>query len=690
MRTVTLGISMLAVAASSAAAQTTVSGANNKSTIDITGPHNTVTVDNAQPGNENNVSKVVQNGWYNTATVQQVGDVNDAEVSQNGSYNQAHYGQFGNDNIVRSSQVHDKHYSKAEQQGDRNVLHMTQTGGWTNASTVTQTGKDNLVSSRQSGNRNVSELLQTGNRNRAVVVQTSGDDNRSTIEQHIDPRIVITGNRHASVEQHGSGNQSSVRQVHWDNVATLVQGTPDLLSQNNYSIISQRSAGNTARVQMLGYGSEQSRQNNSEIIQQHIDPITTNSVADVSISGSGNRSHLTQTGGLHVARVSIAGGGIGIDRTLGRELLNQSFVWQWGNTGHYAQVAIGGSSPERATANEVWIDQKGHHPTVQNHAQLSLQGRGGRVNVTQRINDGDQGGARAEIAQSGRLGRINVHQTGRNLAAITQTGGGEAYLMQSSGSVSDAAPAPGTSYRGNNSFSINQNGLGAVSGQQVGSDNQATVTQKSYNGRVVINQGSHQSASHGSSASVTQGEWDSAEINQNGLRHAAAIEQLGNGTFSSGPGRIAEVRQTGASGNSASIRQTETSGPSAAGDPASGNSASQNQAETLNTSAPADEYYFAGGERSAEARIFQAGSNSTATIEQRGRGQFARIEQRGDGNQAMILQDVAATNATAVIQQDGNGNSYSVTQNQPGQYIHVRQTGTNNSVNTVVQRGPAS
>jgi hypothetical protein len=182
------------------------------------------------------------------------------------------------------------------------------------------------------------------------------------------------------------------------------------------------------------------------------------------------------------------------------------------------------------------------------------------------------------------------------------------------------------------------------------------------------------SATMNLTADVTQsGTRNFAVVGQWGTNLRATVEQLGSGAPSLHNGvSISQLGRT----NSATARQTANVGPSAAGDPASGQSG--------------DEFFFAGGARSAEIVISQSSSGNSATVEQRGRGQRARVEQSGESNVGSILQLEAAANATAILRQTGNRNSYAIEQNQAGQYIVVSQTGNENAVTSIVRRGPGS
>lgn len=633
-----LSTSVIALSTGVATAQTTTNG-SNVSRVEDRGTNNQAVVSNSAQGNDNNSSTVVFDGQGHRATVTQVGDNNSSEARLTGVSNRTDVSQNGN-----------QHQSFVQQVGFSNVVSLS---------------------------------------------QAEGDRNSSIINQELDPRIGSYGNRQASVDQRGSDNRSTVRQVHWDNSATVVQQ-----SQGSESIVRQLSAGNIARVQIFeGF-------NSSFIEQTHIDPIVTRSTANVLLRGYANRSTIYQVGGLHLSDVSMVGGGEGIDRRLGRERGNFGEIYQYGDLGHVARVSVGGRLSTPAIGNSFSVEQRGSHPSVQAFAQVWQHGEGDDLSIRQILLGGEEGGGFADVSQRGRLNDISLTQYGRQFATLTQGLGSFSSLtlrQYDSGGFVDREPRSAQSpHRGNNTFFAAQYGFGnGFSGEQRGADNRATVSQQvgSADNSIELNQGTNSTAVEGASqcqsgcqfvsgasAAFRQGgSFNSARVNQYGAQHSAQVEQFGSVAGGFGKNLVV-ITQTGSIGNRAKVLQTSTVASSALGDPASGNSAAQNQQASGDPNATADAYYFAGGQRNAEARIFQTGANSTASIEQRGRGQFALIEQSGSNNEASILQDVAATNATAVIQQTGNGNSYSVTQSEAGQYIHVRQSGNNNLVTNVIQR----
>lgn len=790
------GSSLLALAAGTAVAQITTTG-TNRSEVQDNGRDNKAQVENGAPENERNASLVVFNGNANRATVSQI-------------------------------------------------------------------GFDNSVATRQQGDSNASAVRQLGFRNSATILQ-AGSLNSSIVDQHLDPRIQIVGDRVAVVEQRGNSNASTVTQVHWNNRATVRQGTEAQASNGGVSTIYQFSAGNVANVTMTGGSPD--LVNRSHVEQTRLDPIVTNSTANVSISGIFNLSYLFQLGannnashtmageqnviiaksyggdhttelqqegyrnfitvnqfagvnntsrvnqragggdrqasvtqggsdhfsevvqsltgnvglvnqsGSHtrtslfqnavdsVARITLLGGsvrvpntsfiqqgrqdqivdsGLSVDVTI-RGFGNSNSVEQVG-TRHAASIDLeGGSSGIANNANRsghavrilqtqarpdgsfgamngaghfarvqarqgidtsTSITQQGEHPTVGHQGFVWTSGSNTSVTLSQTIRGSqDAGGSRANISATG-ANSVRVAQIGDHNAIVTQ-GLGEGSTFSSTQYDSGGAPRTGTNgegirafdpsavYRGDNQIKAAQYGnRNSMDVFQSGSDDVATVWQLvgSAHNSIRVDQGSRRAGGAPApmetgcpqvrcenaskvNASITQGgQFNSASVYQASASgpidgSVANIEQRGTG--SSTLRNIAQIEQY-AERSKAEILQTADVGPSQAGDPASG--------------LTGDPKFFAGGARSSEARIRQAGRLSTGRIEQRGRGQFAFINQEGAGNEASILQDLAATNATAMIVQTGSGNVYHVVQDKPGQYISVSQTGTNNAVTNVISR----
>jgi hypothetical protein len=201
-------------------------------------------------------------------------------------------------------------------------------------------------------------------------------------------------------------------------------------------------------------------------------------------------------------------------------------------------------------------------------------------------------------------------------------------------------------------------------------------------------------------ANVTQsGSRNDAVVTQDGSGLSATVVQRGTGggagtaagdtAFGGGASlrNLVVVSQTGTN-NTATATQNSGVGASGANGPRSGNTAAENVANgEPNVD---DEYYFAGGARSAEIRILQTNTGNVAEATQSGLGQRARIEQSGARNLAGITQGSLAINATAVIRQFGNDNSFFITQNlganqfNQAQYAVVTQTGNGNTGNTTI------
>jgi hypothetical protein len=671
-------------------------GASNSSTVQQLGSNNSVTVSQGRSDalSQNGVSTIIQTSSGNAATVTMIGEANGSSVTQErvDPAVTLHVAEVAISGSANSSSVRQAGLSlvgRVQQSGHQNVAQVQQLNGADgSSSTITQLLDFNSASARQIGGaRNASTIRQTGLRNSATLLQEQGSRNSSNIDQSVDPAISINSDRQASVTQRGSDNSSTVQQLGSNSSATVVQGQATLLSQGTFSSIVQSGTGDVARV-FLFEGSVEAP-NRSTIVQERIEAAKTEHVSDVSIRGIGNESSVRQTGVRHFAEVSILRGGVGTDASTMQRRGNSSDVTQRGSLkGHVARLSIGGTGATQGIGTTTSVNQSGDHATISNAATVWQRGEFTFLTIGQRIRGSqDDGGAFADVAQSGRQNQINLQQIGRHSATVTQglgslssisltqydTGGGPRAGI---GDAGTRAFSPNHVYRGNNSFVAAQYGdRNSVTAWQEGADNNVTVWQKvgSSNNGIGINQGRRfefNQFSYGSSIAGTQsGHFNSANFTQYGEGLSATVEQLGTG--SAELPNIAQIRQITAR-SVAKIYQTVNVGPSAAGDPSNGE--------------VGDPGYFAGGARNVFADIRQSAADSTASIEQRGRGQYATIEQFGSRNEASILQDIAATNATAAIYQEGTGNSYSITQTRAGQYTSVSQRGDNNVVTTVVQR----
>jgi len=187
---------------------------------------------------------------------------------------------------------------------DRNSSLIEFLGNANRASTI-QVGDDNNAATRASGDLNTAAIRQFGFRNRATLHQT-GNGNGSSVDQYLDPRIDVVGDRIAFVAQLGDNNSSSVVQVAWNNNANVQQGTSnETKSHGAVSTIYQFSAGNTATVTMVGGSSDAA--NRSHVEQTRIDPIVTNNNATVNVNGSFNLTYLFQAGARNTASHSMTG-----------------------------------------------------------------------------------------------------------------------------------------------------------------------------------------------------------------------------------------------------------------------------------------------------------------------------------------------------------------------------------------------
>lgn len=646
-----LGISLAALAAGSAHAQST-----NTSQFNQTGTGNNASIDNNVDGNSNNSGTIIQNGTNNNGIAIQRGAFNRSFMQQIGLSNQA---------------------------GHR------------------QTGTSNSADSRQNGDFNGSFVTQVGNSNTATATQ-NGFYNTSTVRQGFAVDATIpngesrsANNNVASIDQSGAGLSSVVNQraasasgpAASDNVASIFQrsaGSSSTLQQ--ISQITQESRGNYA--ELFQFEGSVAAANSSTIVQRNstapsANPVSGNAVS-VAQRGAGNQSQVTQDGMRNVAQVRTQGGGTASGDG------NRNIVSQTGND-LAAQVTVGRSTAG-AVGNSATITQTGNA----NSAGIFQYGTRDQASVTQ--SDGTNTGTQsargvAGIYQNASGDSATVQQVGDNFADVTQafgTGSNVTVQQRDAGDQGSTRAFNSTvvaQYGTNNRVTIGQDALNAkaTAWQKVGSANNnadigqgiGRTGQSSTTSTPGFVAGPSGAGTVDVTANLTQaGTFNEAVVNQDGVSLTANVEQ--NGTGTSALRNTVFVSQTG-SGNFARAFQGNGVGPSAAGDPASGFSAAQNGGTQ-------DEFYFGGGARSAELRILQTNSGNSASIEQYGRGQLARIEQSGANNSASIVQEAAATNATAVIRQTGTGNSYNVTQVSPGQYVVVTQTGTNNSANNVVTR----
>jgi len=738
-----IGISAAALAAGSAAAQTTTTG-TNRSTVTSNGTGNSQFIDIAGEGNERNSSTIIQNGDDNFAFVRQVGDDNRSRIEQIGEGHQAFHQQFGNFNNADTRQSGNDHFDNVVQQGNNNTATVVQANGEFNSAEIFQ-GAASGEGFGANANANTGRITQ------------NGSDNDATINQRIDAGGVYTG----------YDNNTGEDIVVANNFARIQQGVTspsNFLSTGNSATINQSSRGNSASVFMFegGFDNDGNRTGNTVTVNQGesggstdesgsgtrpSNSTASNNMATVSVRGFGNSASLTQNGRNNALDVTIQQGGSGngaalqTDPETGRTQGNGLTVNQNG-TGLSGLVVIGSALVGQGQGTSSTITQQGrdHSATVYSRGVLDT------VRVTQRdgalnAGSGATNRAVANVSTLGLRNTVTVDQTGDNFAEVTQGFGrrSEVSITQTdAGDIGAGAqdpdnpfstPTPGA--RGFNRVLVSSNGnatsltvvqntrsSSATVFQQAGpsaaSDVTGTATStgttgsnvgtgRNANNRVNLQQGSGQTSAlgFGAGGGSTFAFGASTVGNSEGL--TANIEQGNGGTTSSN--NRADVRQDGTNLSATVLQRgnASTSSPNLVqiGQQGTNNTATARQlagvgpsgTNTTNNpaSGPAGNTFSRGaGSQSAEITILQRNRDNTAFAQQEGRGQLARIEQSGQRNSASIFQGASATNATAIIRQTGNDNTYTVTQTSAGQFILVDQTGNANAVTTITQSGPAS
>jgi hypothetical protein len=526
--------------------------------------------------------------------------------------------------------------SEVSQTGTGNVAEIdnARVGNANNTSILVQNGRDNTTSVQQIGTLNASQAQQIGDRN--IILHTEeGDINRAESYQTGD------ANRSA-IRQRGESNNAIATQSGNRNLNQIAQGI-DATSSLDFSTtgffdaaVGVARAGNDNRATVRQVGDDLA----STIRQRAASggAAASSNVARVTQRGSGNSSTVVQESRGNSASVfQFQGGNTAATRNTTALVQRNSGATSASNplSGNVANIAVNGQ------ANSSTVSQNGRNNSVE------LTQGVGRANVVQVSQVGTDGENRVGVAQYGTSNAITIAQD-----SVTA----RADVWQQ--------PGPG-GQSSNNSVEIQQ-GTG-------------TTGSAAFSAGFFNNTAPTGNQTRNLTADVTQGNgpgtasWNIAQIRQDGIDLSATIQQSGTGNPDL-PNIVRIAQQGGSAGaNSARAVQRAGVGPSSAGDRGSGQSG--------------DEFFFAGGARSAEINILQSGSSNSASVEQQGRGQFARIEQGpGGGNIASILQEASATNATAIIRQSGNGNSYNLVQTQAGQYVLVSQTGNNNAVTNVTDR----
>ena len=532
----------------------------------------------------------------------------------------------------------------------------------TNTSNVSQTGTGNLLeieNARAGNDFNRSDLIQNGRNNTTTVLQV-GDFNASQARQ-IGDRNRITHSEEGDFNraesfQNGNDNRSAIRQRGQSNSGTVNQE-----GNRNLSLIAQGvEAGSSTDFDTTTFFQTQNAttrtgsDNRVQVSQVGDDLAST--VRQRAASGS------SAAAGNNIANVQQRG--LGSDSVIVQESRgNSATVYQFegGSTaGSRNRTSIVQNTPTATSTN---------NPLSNNRADVSVRGQANSSTVRQSGTNNS-----ALVTQGlGTLLVADITQTGTgtgNRVAVGQSGISNSILIAQSSPSARATvwqqAGPSTNRSSNNSAEIQQG---------TGTTGSAAFSAAFFGNSAPVSGDQTRNLS----ANVTQGNnpgtavWNVAQVRQDGVDLAAVVQQAGSGTAQL-PNIVRIGQQGGSTGaNSATAIQRAGVGPSAPGDVGSGQSG--------------DEFFFAGGARSAEITILQGGSSNSATVEQRGRGQLARVEQGpGSGNLATILQDVGATNATAVIRQSGSNNSYDVVQTGQGQYIVVSQTGNGNAVTNIVQR----
>lgn len=596
----------------------------------------------------------------------------------------------------------------------------------------------------QGGFSNDSQIRQESAGNRAQVILADGNNqrNKSTIRQRGSGSTINNGNNTRGQFQ---SNDAYVSLSRGD------QMTSDI-SQNgsaNYAEVVMTSGVqgiNVVNDPQPGQGLEANRNggNNATVSQGNrgsVAVVTTQAARGVAFRGLGNNVTINQTGkanfntrGVARANQAVSGNGDRISYTeFGSTAGNFS-----GANGQYVETYQQGRFDTATITQGVNADSG----TVYADGQIARARAGlyqnASVDSATITQTGDNYG---EVTQSfGQGSTVNLTQTDAGDIVNPGSPGGTIQVCDQFGNCTaqpdpNNPPVPASVTRQYNQALITQNGDGnsieatqnTMNGYVSLFQRRATQALASATNRMVVEQGTGSSgavsgaggvytgnpigaapptgaATRNLTATMEQGGTNNAaRVLQDGISLVAKVTQLGTGTLRSNgsdftgfgannAGNQVLVFQQGTNNRATATQGTgvRSSVTGEAGAVASGNTAQQNQVLTGNPNATQDEFYFAGGGRSAEIDILQAGTNNTATAEQRGAGQYARIDQGpGSNNTASILQDTGATNATAVIRQSGSSNTYYVVQTQPGQYISVNQTGNSNGATNITQRGGA-
>lgn len=228
-----------------------------------------------QLGNEN-TGTIVQDGTHHfaEATITQTGAGNSAAIAQNiVTFTTGSLHQEGTGNVATLQQEFTDLGFQGIQNGSGNVMSVRQHDASHSGASVTQTGSQNAAYVDHDGTLGGAHIVQTGSLN--TVYSTMTHD-------------VFNG-----IDQTGTGNTATTRQVDGDNSSTIAQtGNDNLaaLSQTggtgNYSLITQIGNSNQATMSQTQFG----LQPNTAYINQ----VGNGFVASITQSGSDNHAGTNQ------------------------------------------------------------------------------------------------------------------------------------------------------------------------------------------------------------------------------------------------------------------------------------------------------------------------------------------------------------------------------------------------------------
>jgi hypothetical protein len=642
VRHIAIGVSAAALAAANASAQTSTDSQFNFESKNCPSSNRCEIRNGAafNSTNDRNRAQIDVSGTGNDASITQLRDSNSASIVVN-----------GNNNNGRILEVGDEHSARLEQNGNSNGAVIDQNDR-RNSATVQQTATPNANAGHTafggSKDVNFSTILQgasgfeqpesaRGERNVATSVQ-NGSALESIIYQYHFAEAPADDNE-ATVMQRGSGGISVVRQHSRGNRALVYMVEGGTGTARNASTISQANAG--FRGTSTGGFTTGSLPDESVPFGN---PISGN-IADVSIAGYQQSSHINQGGVQNRAIISLSSGGPGnSDEAIAAGRLNP---------------ATAGALPaNRVAGNFVDLVQSGRGL----FAEVST-GRDRRITLASaRLNEG---------AGTGNIAYINQWQSNAAFAGST-----EAIVRGNDPITSSQAHRAFVHQRGELDFvSIRQENVRA--GTTIQSGSIADVAQMSFGSTTSITQfGSN-------TANVTQGV-NRLEVGGSNTTTIKQIDAGDSGTGSDGDRNLALIAQYGIS-NVANVGQSAVNASAVIfqkvgsranlADVAQGidaaaryfNSASggsQGIAAGTGTGAAAVNLSasITQSNRGGEASIYQDGSNLTAAVDQSGTNPASAsnandilIVQMGSWNAADVLQ--SGFNHQAVIEQQGIGES---------------------------------